>query len=88
MSIAFPHLPKDGCLINVKGFVDGLEQTLPKHRYVAFLKAQAIQHLWYFHQKSNNQIDLDRCIWYLQRLQTVLSESVEEDIPTLLEELQ
>jgi len=59
--------------------IEAIESSMNSAQYRGYLKGCALKYIWRYDKKGNPVQDLNKAIWYLDRLITSLEEGDERD---------
>lgn len=54
--------------------IDAIQSSMSKEAFAGYLKGNCIKYLWRAGLKNNKIEDLEKAMWYLQKLQTFTKE--------------
>lgn len=57
--------------------IEAIEASMSPEEFKGYLKGNAMKYLWRYNLKGNAVQDLQKCIWYTQRLQKVLNNGAQ-----------
>ncbi len=52
--------------------IDAIEASMTKEGFTGYLKGNVIKYMWRYKNKNNPVEDLEKAIWYLQKLHSVV----------------
>lgn len=53
--------------------IEGIKSSLPREGYIGFLQGNALKYVWRCQHKLQPRKDIEKAIWYLNRLHDELS---------------